>query len=433
MSRNPTDAAMRHFRILGYLSVLVMVGIGGAWTAFASLNGAVIAPATIVSETNAKRVQQKDGGIIRQILVENGERVVAGQDLILLDDTEIRAELDIIDALLIEEEAKRARLQALLSDQDKIEFPEKLTKRESEPDVADVMKSQRRLHEARLAALKGKIDQLNQQIVQLGEQIDGVTSQIASKETQIKLIEGELVDLRKLQSNGLVPKGRVLAMEREKARLEGERGELIGTRAAAKSRTSEINLRIIQLNEDEISQALLDLRQSEARISELEQREIAASSKLDRLAIKSPITGSIFQLMVHTEGGVITPAETLMMITPEDDELVLEAQLPPSKVEQVHEGQTARVRFTAFNTHTTPEIEGVVSGVSSDVSRMSADTAPFYVVRIRISREEIAKLGQHKLKAGMPAEAFIQTDSRTPLSYLVKPLADQLKHAWRER
>ena len=433
MSRKTTDAAMRHFRFIGYLSVLVIVGIGGAWTAFASLNGAVIAPATIVSETNAKRVQQKDGGIVRQILVQDGERVVEGQDLILLDDTEIRAELDIIDGLLVEEEAKRARLDALLSDQDRIDFPESLTSREKDADVGNIMKSQRRLHEARRAALKGKIEQLNQQILQLKDQIDGVTAQIASKETQIKLIEGELVDLRKLQNNGLVPKARVLSMEREKARLEGERGELIGTRAAARSRSSEISLRIIQMTEDEVSQALLDLRQSESRISELEQRKISTASKLDRLVIKSPITGSIFQLMVHTEGGVITPAETLMMISPEADELVLEAHLSPSRIEQVHEGQKARIRFAAFNTHTTPEIEGVVSSVSSDVSRMSADSAPFYIVRIRISAEEIAKLGEHKLKAGMPAEAFIQTDARTPLSYLVKPLTDQLEHAWRER
>lgn len=433
MSGPSTDAAMRRFRILGYVSVLVIVGLGGAWSAFASLNGAVIAPATIVSETNAKRVQQKDGGIVRDILVKDGDRVTEGQDLVLLDDTEIRAELGIINALLVEEWAKRARLEAQLSDEDTITFPKELLERKSEEDVAKVMASQSRLHAARRAALTGKIDQLDQQTKQLGEQIEGITAQISSKDQQIKLIKGELEDLHKLQEKRLVPKSRVLAMEREQARLEGERGELIGMRAAARSRTSEISLRIIQLKEDELSQALLDLRQSEARISELEQRDVAVRSKLNRLAIKAPITGSVFQLMVHTEGGVISAAETLMMISPEDDELVLEAHVSPVHIEQVREGQQARVRFTAFNTHTTPEVKGEVVSVGSDVTRVNADTLPYYSVRIRISAGELAKIGDHKLKPGMPADTFIQTDVRTPLSYLVKPLTDQIEHVWRER
>lgn len=433
MNKQSTDASIRYLRVLGYLSVFLVVGLGGAWAAFANLNGAVIAPATIMSETNAKRVQQKEGGIIRSILVKDGERVVEGQPLIELDDTEIRSEIAIIDALLIEEWAKRARLEAQLADQETVSFPPELVVKQSDTDAARVIANQERLHTARRAALKGKIEQLDQQIVQLGEQTEGITAQIASKDQQIELIKSELTDLRGLQKNGLVPKGRVLAMEREQARLEGERGELIGMRAAAKSRSSEIKLRIIQLQEDELSQALLDVRQSESRIAELEERRVSAAAKLARLVVKAPITGEIFQIMVHTEGGVITPAETLMMISPEADELVLEAHVPPAKIEQVSKGQQARVRFSAFDTRTTPEVKGEVFSVSSDTTRTSSDTAPFYVVRIRISEGELAKIGAQKLKPGMPAEAFIQTDVRSPLSYLVKPLTDQIEHAWRER
>ena len=433
MSKRSTDASLRYFRGLGYLSVFLIVGLGGAWAAFASLNGAVIAPATIVSETNAKRVQQKEGGIVRHILAKEGERVVEGQPLIELDDTDIRSELGIIDSLLVEEWAKRARLEAQLADQEKITFPPELESRRNDPDVSKVMESQTRLHTARRAALYGKIEQLNQQVIQLGEQIEGVTAQISSKDQQIELIKGELADLRNLQNDGLVPKTRVLAMEREQARLEGERGELIGSRAAAKSRSSEIKLRVIQLQEDELSQALLDLRQSEARIAELEERRVSSAAKLDRLVVKAPITGEIFQLMVHTEGGVISPAETLMMISPEADELVLEAHVPPAKIEQVVEGQHARVRFSAFDSRVTPEVKGEVFSVASDTTRLNGETQPYYIVRIRISAGELAKIGSRKLKPGMPAEAFIQTDVRTPLSYLVKPLTDQIEHVWRER
>lgn len=433
MAKPSTDASLRYFRILGYLSVFLVVGLGGAWAALASLNGAVIAPATIVSETNAKRVQQKTGGIVSHILVKEGERVVEGQPLIELDDTETRSEMAIIDSMLVEEWAKRARLEAQLADKDTITFPAELEAKRSDPDVAEVMQSQVRLHTARRSALTGKIEQLNQQVIQLGEQIEGVTAQISAKDRQIELIKGELSDLRNLQKDGLVPKTRVLAMEREQARLEGERGELIGDRAAAKSRSSEIKLRIIQLQEDELSQALLDLRQSESKIAELEERRIAAADKLDRLVIRAPITGEIFQLMVHTEGGVISPAETLMMISPEADELVLEAHVPPRSIEQVSEGQQARVRFSAFDTRVTPEVKGTVFSVASDTTRVSAESQPFYIVRIRISAGELAKIGDRKLKPGMPADAFIQTGVRSPLSYLVKPLTDQIEHVWRER
>ena len=433
MSKPSTDASIRYFRLLGYVSVLLMVGLGGAWSALASLNGAVIAPSTIMSESNAKRVQQKEGGIVQRILVKDGERVVEGQPLIDIDDTEVRSELAIIDSLLIEELAKRARLEAQLADQETISFPEELMKRSGEQQIAKMMGSQTRLHTARRAALTGKIDQLNQQVIQISEQIEGLDAQVVAMEHQISLIKNELVDLRKLQKDGLMQKSRVLAMEREQARLEGGRGELIGARAAAKSRSSEIKLRIIQLKEDELSQALIDLRQSESRISELEERRIAAAEKLDRLVVRAPITGTIFQLAVHTEGGVITPAETLMMISPEADDLILEAHVLPRNIEQVSVGQEARVRFTAFDTHTTPEVSGEVFSVASDTTRLSNETPPFYIVRIRISAGEIAKIGQHKLKPGMPAEAFIQTGARSPLSYLVKPLRDQIEHVWREQ
>ena len=428
-----TDSSLRRFQLAGYLSVAVAVGGFGVWAVTTQLNGAVIASGIVVAETNAKRVQQKDGGVVKRILVRDGDRVTEGQDLVILDDTETRAELGIIDALLVEEQAKKARLEAQRDDVDTVKFPAELEGRRDDPAIAAVLTGQQKLFEARRAAVKGKIDQLNQQVGQVGEQVEGLAAQIAAKEKQISLIRDELDDLLGLLKQGLVQKSRVLAMEREQARLEGERGELIGQRAAALSKGSEIKMQILQIGEEVLSQTLTELRDASGRISELSERRNAARARLDRMVVKAPITGRVYQLMVHTEGGVITPAEPLMMLAPEKDDLVLQTHVSPQNIEQVHEGQIARVRFPAFNSRTTPEILAEVISVAADTTRVSNEVPPFYDVRLKISETEIARLGDSKLKHGMPAEAFIQTGARSPLSYLMKPMLDQIAHAWRER
>lgn len=428
-----TDSSLRRFRLAGYLSVFAIIGVGGAWSVMTSLNGAVIAPATIVAESNAKRVQHKDGGIVSKILVRDGERVAAGQDLIELDDTDTRSELGILDSLLVEALAKRARLEAQRDDSPDVIFPAELKARQSDPAVGKVMAGQVKLHRVRLAAMKGKFDQLNQQIGQIAEQIEGITAQIEAKERQIELIKSELIDLRGLKEKGLTPNSRVMSMEREQARLDGERGELIGSRAAAKSKSGEIRIQILQISEEFLSQALLELRETEGRVAELTERRLASQARLNRMVIKAPITGTIYQLMVHTEGGVITPAEPLMMIAPEADELVLQAQVNPQNIEQISEGQKAHVRFASFNSRTTPELWAEVFSVAADTTRINAETPPFYDIRLRISKGELARLEGKQLKPGMPAEAFIQTDARSPMSFLLKPLRDQIEYAWRER
>ena len=433
MATYSTDKSLRRFQFAGYVSVAFVVGAMGSWAVLSKLNGAVIAPGIVVAESNTKRVQQKDGGVVKKILVRDGDRVVEGQDLVILDDTETRAELGIIDALLIEETAKRARLEAQRDDLDHLVFPEEIESRRSDPSVASVITGQEKLFEARRASLEGKVNQLQEQIGQVKEQVDGFTAQIAAKERQIDLIKGELVGLQDLLDQGLTPKTRVLAMEREQARLEGERGELIGQRAAAESKGSEIRLQILQIREDVLSQTLSDLRDASGRISELSERRLAARARLDRMVVKAPITGVVYQLMIHTEGGVITPAEPLMMVAPEQDDLVLQTHVSPQNIEQVHEGQTAHIRFPAFNSRTTPEIFAEVASVAADTTRAGNDTPPFYDVRLRIPQKELAKLGDKKLKHGMPAEAFIQTEARSPMSYFIKPMLDQFAHTWRER
>jgi HlyD family secretion protein len=250
--------------------------------------------------------------------------------------------------------------------------------------------------------------------------------------TQYELTTQELNNLLTLQVKGLVPNSRVLDMKREVARLEGVKADLMATQASAKARIGEIKLRILQVAEDRRTQALSDLRDTEAKIAELSDKRISATAKFDRTSIKAPITGTIYQMMVHTEGGVIGAGDTLMLIVPEGDDLVLQAQVKPNDIDQVQQGQEARVRFTSFNSRFTPEVQAEVTNVAADVSRTDANSPPFYSVRLTISAKELSKLGDSKLKPGMSAEAFIQTNARTPLSYFVKPLVDQINHALRE-
>ncbi|NJM30617.1 MAG: HlyD family type I secretion periplasmic adaptor subunit [Rhizobiales bacterium] len=328
--------------------------------------------------------------------------------------------------------SKRARLEAQRDGADAIAFPGEVASRSGEAEVAKVMAGQEKLFQARRDALRGKKDQFNQQMGQLNEQIGGLVSQREAKERQLTLIADEVTNLRKLQKQGLVPVSRVLAMDREAARLDGERGELIANRAQAESRIGEVKIQILQIDEQARAETLTELRDVESRVAELQERKLAASSRLSRMEIKSPIAGDIYQVNVHTIGGVIAPGEAIMLIVPKGDDLVLQAQVMPQDIDQVAVGQHARVRFPAFVSRTTPEVDATVLQVSADTSRFDANTPPFYSVRIGISAKELERLGDNLLKPGMPAEAFIQTEERTPLSYFLKPLADQIAHALRE-
>ena len=427
-----TEKSLRSTQLLGYGSLVAMLAVFGAWTAFANLSGAVIAPATIVAESYSKKVQHREGGNVLKILVKDGDDVKAGQDLVLLDPTEIKAELGIVTNQLNELSIKKVRLSSQRDGSAKLDLPLSMQASVEDPVVLEIMTGQRHLLESTLQTATSKKDQLKEQLGQLKDQIRGIGSQISSSKKQMTLISSELANLRKLQQQGLVPVSRVSAMDREAARLDGELGQLAATKAAAEAKIGEVKLQVIQVDEDVRNQALLELRDVDAKIAELEQRKVTAAARLSRMSIKAPITGTIYQLAVHTDGGVVAPGETLMMIVPEADDLVLQAQVAPNDIDNVHLGQGAQIRFTAFNSRVTPEISAEVTQVAADTSRADAQSAPFYAIRLTISAAELAKLGGNKLKPGMSAEAFIQTESRSPFSYLIQPLMDQFSHAMRE-
>lgn len=427
-----TKKSLRYTLLSGYSSIFLVLGAMGGWATLAQLNGAVIAQATIVVESYSKKVQHQAGGIVSRILVKDGDRVTEGQDLVVLDFTDAKTELGITDGALDELLIKRARLEAQRDGVSVMVLNEEITKRRDEPTLAATIGGQNKLLKSAFDSIASRSSQLKEQISQLKEQIDGLGAQLNANKRQTELIEKELGGLKKLQAKGLVPNSRILSVERESASLEGQRGELLATKATTQSRIGEVELRILQLSEDSRTQALTDLRETEARITELQERRVALSSRLARTTIKAPITGLIYQLAVHTEGGVVGPGETLMLIVPEGDDLVLQAQVAPNDIDQISVGQIAQVRFPSFNSNLTPEIGAVVQQVSADTSRIDANSPPFYAVRLVITAAELKKLGSNKLKPGMSAEAFIQTTAQSPLSYMLKPLTDQVSRALRE-
>ncbi len=427
-----TIRSLRRYQLAGFVTVSMLVfGLGG-WTAFASIQGAVIAPGVTVVESYLKRIQHRDGGIVAEIAVAEGERVEANQVLIRLDETDAQAELAIIEASLDELEAKRERLVAERDDSSDIAFPDELLARSAGPRIANIMAGQRKLFAAQKAALRGRIEQLTERIGQLEQEIEGLSAQLASKKEQTGLVGEELEDLKQLLKKGLVQANRVFALDRERARLEGEEGELLATIASTKGRISEIKLQIIQVEDDARTKTLSDLREAEAGIAENNQKQIAAKAKLERTTIRAPRPGHVHQLAVHTIGGVIGPGFEIMAIVPDLDQLVVDVHVKPQDVDQVEIGQVARLRFPAFDLRTTPETLGEVIHVAADLTNPPEQQQPYYAVRVRIRPDQFKLLGPNKLRSGMPADAFIQTRERTPLSYLLQPLTDQIAHTFRE-
>lgn len=425
--------AIRRYTIAGGAVVLFLTCGVGVWAGTMQIAGALIAPGTIVVDSNVKKVQHPTGGVVGEVLVHDGDRVRAGDLLVRLDDTVARANLAIVTKGLTELEARKARLAAERDRAEVITFPDDLVGRTHDPDVAQVIAAERKLFDLRRTARAGQKAQLRERIEQLGKEIAGLSSQQVSKEKEVALIEKELGGVRDLFQKNLVPITRVTALERDATRLDGERGQLIASIAQAKGKIAELNLQIIQVDEDTSSDVAKEMRETDAKIGEYVERKVAAADQLQRTDIRAPQGGTVFQSNVHTVGGVIPAGEPIMLIVPDAEKLAVEARVNPQDVDKVQVGQKAVLRFSAFDTRTTPEIVGKVNRVSADTSTDQRTGLSYYTIRIALEREETARLGNVKLVPGMPVDAFVQTGERTVISYLMKPLSDQIVRAFREK
>ena len=414
--------------------VIILVFIGGflLWSLLTVLASGVLAAGSVRVDTSRKQIQHLEGGIVAEILVRDGDMAEAGQPLVLLDKTRAGTSMELIRQGLETAQASKARLLAEQEDAEEIEFPEPLAQRTSDPKALEIMKSQRLLFEARRTSLKGQIQILDQQILHLREQIQGLNAQQNAKASQIDSIEGELEGLRGLLARGLIDKTRVLALERDGAELAGERGELISQIAAANSNIGEKELEKFQLMKSFKESVSNELKEVQAEVHDYTERLLAARHVLDQTELKSPVDGVVVGSGVHTVGGVVSPGAVLMEIVPVHDRLIIEAAVSPQDIDNVRAGLAAGVKFTAFNQREVPEIQGVVTYVAADIFEDSKSEESYYKARIEVEDSEILRLGDRRIQPGMTADIVIRTINRRPIDYLLEPLISSARKAWRE-
>jgi HlyD family secretion protein len=424
---------IRHNLLVALLVVLLLGGTATAWSTYVSLEGAVVASGIVVVESNLRKVQHPTGGVVGALNVREGQRVEAGEVVVRLDDTTTRANLGIV---LNELTALRARLARLRAERDaraEPVFPDDLWGRAGdEPDIAQVLEGERTLFRARAGTKSGQKQQLIERIKQLKDEITGLNEQMEALVKQLVIVRDELKDLSDLHERGLAQKPRITSLQREILGKEGTVGEIKAKVAQSLGRIAEIELQVLQLDRDLANEVAKEIREVETRIAELGERKVAAEDQLKRVDIRAPISGIVHQLSVHTVGGVIAASEPIMLVVPAADTLIVEARVNPADIDQLQLGQETRVRFSAFNQRTTPEITGIVFRIAGDLIREQQTGLAYYTAGIRVEPAQIAKLKGLKLLPGMPAEAYIKTGERTLGSYLLRPLLDQMQRALRE-
>jgi HlyD family secretion protein len=428
-----SQASIRRHLLAGVVIVLLLGGGVGGWAATTQISSALIAEGSIVVDSNIKKVQHPTGGIVGKLLAHDGDHVKAGDILVQLDETVMRANLAIVTKGLDELMARKARLEAERDGAATVTFPPELVAHPGNRDAMEAVDSERKLFQLRSTARHGQKAQLRQRIEQLQQEVSGIEAQQAAKTKEIDLINRELAGVRELYAKKLVQMTRLTQLEREAARLAGERAQLIASAAQTKGKISEIRLQIIQIDQDLSSDVAKELRDIDSKIGEFVERKVTAEDQLRRTDIRAPQTGTVFQSTVHTVGGVITAGEPIMLIVPDADKLQVEAKVRPQDIDQVQIGQSAVLRFSAFNIRTTPEINGTITRVSADTTTDQRTGQSYYTIRVALPPNAAAQLGDVKLLPGMPVEAFVQTGERTVISYLVKPLRDQFMRAFREK
>jgi HlyD family secretion protein len=414
---NRSQRAIRWHLLVGGLATVALLGGLGAWARTTEIAGAVMATGVVVVDSNVKKVQHPTGGIVGELNVRDDDHVQEGEVVVRLDETQ----------------TKRARLEAERNAEQALLFPQELLGREaSDPVVAHLLEGERKLFALRLQARKGQKAQLQERIAQLRQEAEGLDEQIAAKSQEVGLIEEELSGVLELWKKQLIQITRLTALKRDAARLRGERGQLMASKASTLGKITETELQVIQVDEQARSQVAEELSDVRAKISETNERKIAAEDQLNHIDIRAPQTGRVHQLAVHTVGGVIAPGETLMLIVPENDTLSIEAKVSPHEIDQVAPDQIARLKFSAFSQQTTPELTGRVSWLSADLTEDERAGTFHYRVRIALPPMEFARLEGLKVIPGMPVETFIETGTRTVLSYLLKPLTDHTARMFRD-
>jgi HlyD family secretion protein/epimerase transport system membrane fusion protein len=436
----PASSGPRHARddcralvLIGTAIVALVFGGFGAWSALAPLASAVVAPGSIVVDTNRKQIQHLEGGTVKDILVHDGDRVRAGQVLVRLDDTLPRAHLAILQAEYDLARASEARLEAERTSAPTVTFPPELLARAEQPNVQELLKGQTALFLARRATLHGQVDILNQRISQLKEEIKGIEAQNRATATELSLKREQLSAQEYLFRRGNARKPEILALRGDVARLDGERGAHLSAIAQTERAIGEARLQILQRSHSFDEQVSTELRDAHKRIFDIGERLHAAQDVLNHIDIRAPESGYVVGMRVHTVGGVVRPGETLLELVPDKDRLIVEAHVAPDDVDNLSPGQQVEVQLTAFQARRTPVVLGTVSSVSADVLADPATHRDYYALRVTVPKSELARLDDKQLRPGMPAMVMVKTGNRTVLEYLLEPILDTIRYSWREQ
>ena len=412
--------------------------IGGAviafaiWAFFAPLSGAVIAPGFVKVDLNRKVVQHQEGGIVSAIRVRDGERVKAGQELILLDDVRVDAQLDLLRTQHDAERAKAARLEAERAVGASIVFPRDIADRQSDPKINEMIQRERMLFRSRRDAMDSQIAVLRKQIRETTDEAAALSAQLQAEERALKLQKEELAANERLLEQGYVQKTRILTLQRAVAEYEAKYGEHRALASQARQRATELELRILSIRNQYVQTASDELKETSARIFDLDDRIRPSKDASVRQRITSPIAGEVVGLRIFTPGSVIGPREVLMENVPDDKRLIIEARIRPDDINYVRAGSHADIRLSAYKQRTTPLVEGKVTYVSGDRLVEEQTKQPYYIVHINVTPESLARAGNLTLQAGMPAEVFIRTDERSTFDYLTAPITSYLRRAMRE-
>lgn len=420
--------------LFGLFGLLLLVGGFGTWSVISNIAGAVIASGRIEVDRNRQVVQHPDGGVVAEILVDEGDSVALGQILIRLDATLLQSQLLITEGQLFELIARRGRLEAERDGAAEISFEEELLDAASKrPEVVDLIEGQQRLFEARKESTDRETEQLEKRRGQISNQIEGIQAQQASMRRQIDLIGKELENQQSLLDRGLAQAGTVLNLERAAADLDGSLGELIASEAQAEGRITEIDIEILKLGTRQREDAITRLRDLQYRELELAEQRRSLIDRLDRLDITAPVSGIVYGLQVHAPRSVVRPADPVLYLVPQDRPLVIAAKVETTDIDKIFVDQPVTLRFSAFDQRQTPELFGTVTQVSADAFEEANSPVSYYRVEIELNEGERDRLPEGTvLIPGMPVETFIRTDDRSPMAYLVKPLADYFAKAFRE-
>ncbi len=421
--------------IFGTIIIVGLFGGGGLWATQTEISGAVVATGELRVETKQKPVQHPEGGVVGEIFVREGQRVQAGQPLLRLEQTAQNATRAILEGQINELMAREARLLAERDSKTSLTFPPQLLgKAFGNTEVDKVIKDQKSLFSARLTGYRQQAAQLRERVGQIESEINGSSSRLASFREQLQSVEGERARVVTLLAQGLTTESRLQGVLREKARIEGEIGALNSSNAGLVRQIQETRIEMTRLRESRREEALSELRQVQGQINEIEQRIVVSDDSIRKIQLVAPQAGVVQDLSVFSAGAVVAPGEPVMVIVPTSDRLVLEAKVEPTKRDQIRIDGPARVRFTTFNQRTTPELQGSVAKISYDRKIDEVTGAAFFAVEVLLSNAERNRLGSdNQLVPGLPAEIYIETGKRTPMSYILKPLQDNFARAGNEQ